>query len=61
MEHTAFGVISQTGTVQNLGIVNANLQTPSNAASTNMGILADWANQAKSNQLLYNRSCVKRS
>lgn len=41
------GVISQTGTVQNLGIVNANLQTPSNAASTNMGILADWANQAK--------------
>ena len=42
-----FGVISQTGTVQNLGIVNANLQTPSNAASTNMGILADWANQAK--------------
>ena len=42
-----FGVISQTGTVQNLGIVNANLQTPSNAASTNMGILADWVNQAK--------------
>ena len=39
-----FGVISQSGSVKNLGIVDANLQTPNDAASVNMGILADWVN-----------------
>ena len=39
-----FGVISQNGSVKNLGIVDANIQTPNDANSLEMGILADWVN-----------------
>ena len=41
-----FGIVSLTGTIQNLGVVDALIQTPAQAHSTNMGILADWVNQS---------------
>ena len=42
-----FGVVSLTGTIQNLGVVDANVATPTAAEWIDMGILAAWVNQSR--------------
>ncbi|MGO5549884.1 hypothetical protein ACTQW9_11480 [Lachnospiraceae bacterium LCP19S3_B12] len=44
--HGLFGVVSQGGTVKNIGVTDAYITTGAGDTSLRLGVLADWANAA---------------